>query len=92
MRNNKKEMSKWQKEVFIIFNKKFPDQSTPETAQPSPSPSPSPEPVDPILPETQNLIIPKMNSNTFADEHGTWVASGSSKYSDVFSLFKNFVL
>ena len=27
-----------------IFNKKFPDQSTPETAQPSPSPSPSPDP------------------------------------------------
>ena len=28
-----------------IFNKKFPDQSTPETAQPSPSPSPSPDPL-----------------------------------------------
>ncbi len=27
-----------------IINKKFPDQSTPETAQPSPSPSPSPDP------------------------------------------------
>ena len=73
-----------------IFNKKFPDQSTPETAPPSPTPSPSPEPVDPILPETQNLIIPKMNSNTFADEHGTWVASGSSKYSDVFDFFHAF--
>ena len=76
--------------ITNIFNKKFPDQSTPETAQPSPSPSPSPEPVDPILPETQNLIIPKMNSNTFADEHGTWVASGSSKYSDVFDFFHAF--
>ena len=73
-----------------IFNKKFPDQSTPETAPPSPTPSPSPEPVDPILPETQNLIIPKMNSNTFTDEHGTWVASGSSKYSDVFDFFYAF--
>lgn len=73
-----------------IFNKKFPDQSTPETALPSPTPSPSPAPLDPILPETQNLIIPKMNSNTFTDEHGTWVASGSSKYSDVFDFFYAF--
>ena len=76
--------------ITNIFNKKFPDKSTPETAQPSPSPSPSPEPVDPILPETQNYIIPKMNSNTFTDEHGTWVASGSSKYSDVFDFFHAF--
>ena len=73
-----------------IFNKKFPDQSTPGTTPPSPTPSPSPEPVDPILPETQNLIIPKMNSNTFTDEHGTWVASGFSKYSDVFDFFYAF--
>lgn len=71
-----------------IFDKKFPDQSTPETALPTPSPSPAP--LDPILPETQNLIIPKMNSNTFTDEHGTWVASGSSKYSDVFDYFRAF--
>lgn len=76
--------------ITNIFNKKFPDKSTPETAQPSPSPSPSPEPVDPILPDTQNLIIPKMNSNTFIDEHGTWVSSGSSKYSDVFDFFHAF--
>ena len=73
-----------------VFNKKFPDQSTPETALPSPTPSPSPAPLDPILPETQNLIIPKMNSNTFTDEHGTWIASGSSKYSDVFDFFYAF--
>lgn len=78
--------------ITNIFNKKFPDQSTPETAPPSPSPSPSPSPapLDPILPETQNLIIPKMNSNTFTDEHGTWIASGSSKYSDVFDFFHAF--
>ena len=69
-----------------FFNKKFPS----ETPNPSPSPSPSPEPVDPILPDTQNYIIPKMNSNTFIDEHGTWVASGSSKYSDVFDFFHAF--
>ena len=72
--------------ITNIFNKKFPDQSTPGTVQPSPSP----EPVDPILPDTQNYIIPKMNSNTFTDEHGTWVASGSSKYSDVFDFFHAF--
>ena len=42
---------------------------------------------EPVTPETQNLIIPKMNSNTFTDEHGTWIASGSSKYSDVFDFF-----
>ena len=61
-----------------------------ETPSPSPSPSPSPAPLDPVLPETQNLIIPKMNSNTFTDEHGTWIASGSSKYSDVFDFFHAF--
>lgn len=78
--------------ITNIFNKKFPDQSTPETAAPSPSPSPSPSPapVEPILPDTQNYIIPKMNSNTFTDEHGTWIASGSSKYSDVFDFFRAF--
>lgn len=78
--------------ITNIFNKKFPDQSTPETAEPSPSPSPSPspEPVDPVLPDTKNYIIPKMNSNTFTDEHGTWIASGSSKYSDVFDFFHAF--
>ncbi len=71
-----------------FFNKKMEDlpeptptpSPTPEPSNPTPSPSPSPAPLDPILPETQNLIIPKMNSNSFADEHGTWIASGSSKY------------
>lgn len=33
-----------------VFNKKFPDQSTPETALPSPTPSPSPAPTDPPSP------------------------------------------
>jgi len=61
-----------------------------EAPSSSPSPSPSPAPVEPILPDTQNYIIPKMNSNTFTDEHGTWVASGSSKYSDVFDFFHAF--
>lgn len=75
-----------------IINKKFEDLPEPSPS-PSPDPdqpSPSPEPVDPIHPETQNLIIPKMNSNSFADEHGTWIASGSSKYSDVFDFFHAF--
>lgn len=63
--------------------------ATPEPTA-SPEPSPSSEPVDPILPDTQNYIISKMNSNTFTDEHGTWVASGSSKYSDVFNFFHAF--
>lgn len=81
-----------------FFNKKMEDlpeptptpSPTPEPSNPTPSPSPSPAPLDPILPETQNLIIPKMNSNTFADEHGTWIATGSSKYSDVFDFFHAF--
>lgn len=81
-----------------FFNKKMEDlpeptptpSPTPEPSNPTPSPSPSPAPLDPILPETQNLIIPKMNSNSFADEHGTWIASGSSKYSDVFDFFRAF--
>ena len=79
-----------------FFNKKMEDLPEPTptpspTPEPSnPTPSPSPAPLDPILPETQNLIIPKMNSNTFTDEHGTWIASGSSKYSDVFDFFHAF--
>lgn len=81
-----------------FFNKKMEDlpeptptpSPTPEPSNPTSSPSPSPAPLDPILPETQNLIIPKMNSNTFTDEHGTWIASGSSKYSDVFDFFYAF--
>ena len=81
-----------------FFNKKMEDlpeptptpSPTPEPSNPTPSPSPSPAPLDPILPETQNLIIPKMNSNSFADELGTWIASGSSKYSDVFDFFRAF--
>ena len=80
-----------------FFNKKMEDlpeptpapSPTPEPSEPTPSPAPT-EPPAPILPDTQNYIIPKMNSNTFTDEHGTWVASGSSKYSDVFDFFHAF--
>lgn len=75
---------------YITYNAPSPSPTPAPTDPPSPSPSPSPAPVEPILPETQNLIIPKMDSNTFTDEHGTWVASGSSKYSDVFDFFHAF--
>lgn len=44
----------------------------------------------PVVPETQNQIVPKMSSNTMTDAHGTWVVSGSSKYSDVFDFFRAF--
>ena len=40
--------------ITNIFNKKFPDQSTPETAQPSPSPSPSPDPSPSPTPNPDN--------------------------------------
>lgn len=44
----------------------------------------------PVVPETQNQIVPKMSGNTMTDAHGTWVVSGSSKYSDVFDFFRAF--
>lgn len=78
-----------------FFNKKMEDLPEPtpsptlKPSEPTPSPAPT-EPPAPILPGTQNYIIPKMNSNTFTDEHGTWIASGSSKYSDVFDFFHAF--
>lgn len=40
--------------ITNIFNKKFPDQSTPETADPSPSPSPSPDPSPSPTPDPDN--------------------------------------
>ena len=75
-----------------IFDKKFPDQSTPETAQPSPSPSPSPspDPSTPTLPDTQKYIIPTMNANSYTDSHGTWIASGSSYAEERFAYFNAF--
>ena len=61
------------------------------TPTPDPTPTPSPDiPPTPIVPDTQNLIVPKMNANSFTDDHGTWIASGSSKYSDVFDFFYAF--
>lgn len=75
-----------------VFNKKFPDQSTPETALPSPTPSPSPAPVEPILPANRFRIIPNMTSNTFNDSHGTWSAFGSSEYSSLYTYFRAFTV
>lgn len=75
-----------------VFNKKFPDQSTPETALPSPTPSPSPAPVEPILPANRFRIIPNMTSNTFSDSHGTWSAFGSSEYSSLYTYFRAFTV
>ena len=75
-----------------IFNKKFPDQNTPETALPSPTPSPSPAPVEPILPANRFRIIPNMTSNTFNDSHGTWSAFGSSEYSSLYTYFRAFTV
>ena len=72
---------------YITYNAPTP---TP-TPTPDPTPTPSPDvPATPIVPDMQNLIIPKMNANSFTDEHGTWIASGSSKYSDVFDFFRAF--
>ena len=44
--------------ITNIFNKKFPDQSTPETAEPSPSPSPSPEPSPSPTPDPSETPTP----------------------------------
>lgn len=75
-----------------VFNKKFPDQNTPETALPSPTPLPSPAPVEPILPANRFRIIPNMTSNTLSDSHGTWSAFGSSEYSSLYTYFRAFTV
>lgn len=45
---------------------------------------------DPIYPDEQSYIIPQMNSNNFTDSHGTWIASGSTKYSSSYDYFMAF--
>ena len=45
---------------------------------------------DPIYPDEQSYIIPQMNSNTFTDSHGTWIASGSTKYGSSYDYFMAF--
>ena len=44
--------------ITNIINKKFPDQSTPETAKPSPSPSPSPDPSPSPSPDPSETPTP----------------------------------
>ncbi len=78
---------------YITYGDPAPTPTPTPTPDPTPTPTPTPSPdvpTTPIVPETQNLIIPKMNANSFTDEHGTWIASGSSKYSDVFDFFRAF--
>lgn len=48
------------------------------------------DPVEPIFPDEQSYIIPQMNSNNFTDSHGTWIATGSTKYSDQYNYYKAF--
>ena len=45
---------------------------------------------DPIYPDEQSYIIPQMNSNNFTDNHGTWIASGSTKYGSSYDYFMAF--
>ena len=45
---------------------------------------------DPIYPDEQSYIIPQMNSNNFTDSHGTWIASGSTKYGSSYDYFMAF--
>lgn len=45
---------------------------------------------DPIYPDEQSYIIPQMNSNNFTDNHGTWIASGSTKYSSSYDYYMAF--
>lgn len=45
---------------------------------------------DPIYPDEQSYIIPQMNSNNFTDSHGTWIASGSTKYSSSYDYYMAF--
>ena len=66
----------------------YPNQPTPPpTATPFPTPDPS---LTPILPDEQLYIIPQMSGNSLIYSHGTWIASGSTKYSDEYDYYKAF--
>ena len=66
----------------------YPNQPTPPpTATPSPTPDPS---LTPILPDEQLYVIPQMSGNSLINSHGTWIASGSTKYSDQYDYYKAF--
>lgn len=72
-----------------IFNKKFPDQSTPETAQPTPTPSPepteTPSPTDPPSPTPSPSPAPTGKPDGGGDTNNFWnifIGSGSDDGTD----------
>ncbi len=67
-----------------------PDPTPTPSPEPTPSPSPSPNPSTPVIPDTQNYIIPTMTANSYTDSHGTWIASGSSYAEERFAYYNAF--
>lgn len=72
-----------------IFNKKFPDQSTPETAQPTPTPSPepteTPSPTDPPSPTPSPSPAPAGKPDGGGDTNNFWnifIGGGSDDGTD----------
>ena len=72
-----------------IFNKKFPDQSTPETAQPTPTPSPepteTPSPTDPPSPTPSPSPAPTGKPDSGGDTNNFWnifIGGGSDDGTD----------
>lgn len=71
------------------FNKKFPDQSTPETAQPTPTPSPepteTPSPTDPPSPTPSPSPAPTGKPDSGGDTNNFWnifIGGGSDDGTD----------
>lgn len=72
-----------------IFNKKFPDQSTPETAQPTPTPNPepteTPSPTDPPSPTPSPSPAPTGKPDGGGDTNNFWnifIGGGSDDGTD----------
>lgn len=72
-----------------IFNKKFPDQSTPETAQPTPTPSPepteTPSPTEPPSPTPSPSPAPSGKPDGGGDTNNFWnifIGGGSDDGTD----------
>ena len=72
-----------------IFNKKFPDQSTPETAQPTPTPSPepteTPSPTEPSSPTPSPSPAPTGKPDGGGDTNNFWnifIGGGSDDGTD----------
>lgn len=75
--------------IHNIFNKKFPDQSTPETAQPTPTPSPepteTPSPTDPPSPTPSPSPAPTGKPDGGGDTNNFWnifIGGGSDDGTD----------